>query len=265
MATEPRSEFVLLYELDGVPHERSLVEDRVIIGRAKDCDLCFAFNNEISRLHAMLTLTPEGWLVDDMASRSGTFVNGERVGDARLLRDKDALTIGQVILTLREKRHGTETITVDRKTLDLAAREAAGGRSATVPASPAPLANFYDLIGVGLFEPDVEKIQEAAKRRMVELRADADPAVRAQRRAEIDAIATGLAAVSHPQRRQAFDSELAQRLGIDVEVRGGRVVEIAGARAGLLTAGIALIGLAIILLWFLMPWLRTLWAPVGDN
>jgi pSer/pThr/pTyr-binding forkhead associated (FHA) protein len=274
MTSQPQSEFVLLYELDGVPHERALVEDRVIIGRAKDCDLCFAFNNEISRLHAMLSLTPEGWLVDDMASRSGTFVNGERVGDARLLRDKDVLTIGQVGLTLREKKHGTETITVDRKSLDLAS---AGSRpaerfSATADRSlatdetsvPAPPANFYDLIGVPLFEPDLEKIQDAAKRRLSELRAATDPATHAKRRAEIDTIAAGLAAVSHPERRRVYDSELAERLGIDVELQGGRVVEIGGQGAGLLAAGIALVGLAIILLWFLLPWLRALLAPVND-
>ena len=126
------------------------------------------------------------------------------------------------------------------------------------------LPNFYDLIGVALFEPDVETIQQAAKARLSELRSDSTPGYREQRQSEVDAIAAGLAAMSNPQKRRAFDTELAEQLGVEIEVRGGRVVPVGQEGFGQLTVGIAVVGLLLILLWFALPWLRAALAPLFD-
>jgi pSer/pThr/pTyr-binding forkhead associated (FHA) protein len=290
MEPQARSEFVLLYELDGVPHEHVLDEQRVVIGRAKDCNICLAFNSEVSRLHATLTATPDGWVVEDMSSRLGTYVNGEPISEPRRLRDKDVLAIGQVALTLREKKHGTETVSLgsEAKSDFLAAAKARDAAAAALPpasasadapdaqadsarvaepsapAAHSPPANFYELIGVADFEPDLANIQRAAKNRLSELRAGTAPGSHAEQQAQVDAIAAGLAALANPERRRAYDLELAERLGIEVEVRGGRVVPIGQEGFGQLAVGIAIIGVLIVVLWFALPYLRAALAPLFE-
>lgn len=279
---------MLIYELDGVPHEHALSGQRVVIGRAKDCDLCLAFNAEVSRLHATLTATPKGWVVEDMSSRLGTLVNGERIGDPRRLGDRDVLQIGQVAMTLREKKHGSETVSLGSEARGdfLAAADAAappvepdsnGSAAADAPAEEpqpgaresaplhAPPVNFYELVGVDDFEPDLAKIQEAAKSRMRQLRSGSAAGSHAEQQAQVDAIAAGLAAMGSPDKRRAYDLELAERLGIEVEVRGERVVPVGSEGIGQLTVGLVILGAVIIVLWLGLPYLRAALGPLLEG
>lgn len=52
--------------------------DRFTIGRDATCDLAIA-DMTVSRQHAQLERTPEGWLLSDLESTNGTRVNGWRV------------------------------------------------------------------------------------------------------------------------------------------------------------------------------------------
>lgn len=67
---------------------------------------------EVSSLHAELEPVGEDWVVvDDGLSRNGTFVNGERVGGRRRLRDGDALRFGRSIAVFRSPAAGVaETV-----------------------------------------------------------------------------------------------------------------------------------------------------------
>jgi hypothetical protein len=62
-----------------------------VIGRDPASDLVVD-GNDVSRAHAMLTLDPDGWTVNDK-SRNGTFVNGERIASVRL-NDGDVVRFG---------------------------------------------------------------------------------------------------------------------------------------------------------------------------
>jgi pSer/pThr/pTyr-binding forkhead associated (FHA) protein len=62
------------------------------IGRAGDCDYVVD-EPTVSRHHALLRRTPEGWAVYDTGSTNGTLVNGWRIDEAAL-RPGDELTIG---------------------------------------------------------------------------------------------------------------------------------------------------------------------------
>lgn len=278
MEPQAGSEFVLIYELDEVPHEHVLSEQRVVIGRAKDCNICLAFNAEVSRLHATLTATPEGWVVEDMSSRLGTYVNGDPISGPRRLGDRDVLTVGQVTLTLREKKHGTETVSLGSEAQGdfLAAaktRDAVPNARSDNPREAEPAAseaaslpvNVYELIGVPDFEPDMAKIQVAAKRQLGELRAGTVAASHAEQQAQLDAIAAGMAALASPEKKRVYDLELAEQLGIEVEVRGGRVVPIGQEGLGQLAIGIACLGLLIVVLWLGLPYLRAALAPLLEG
>lgn len=69
------------------------------IGRADDCD--FVLDEPmVSRHHAVLRRTPEGWAIRDSGSTNGTRVNGWRVEEAAL-RVGDELTLGPSRFVIR--------------------------------------------------------------------------------------------------------------------------------------------------------------------
>jgi ABC-type multidrug transport system ATPase subunit/pSer/pThr/pTyr-binding forkhead associated (FHA) protein len=51
---------------------------RWVIGRAPECDLVLP-EAEVSSRHCCLTHTPQGWVLEDLGSSNGTFVNGTRL------------------------------------------------------------------------------------------------------------------------------------------------------------------------------------------
>ena len=63
------------------------------LGRQGDNDLVL-LDNRISRRHAQILQTPEGFRIEDCGSRHGTFVNGDRVDDTRLLKGRDQISLG---------------------------------------------------------------------------------------------------------------------------------------------------------------------------
>src|SRR5262245_34045170 len=54
--------------------------ERVRIGRAADCEVRVSpADTIVSSHHAVVTLTPRGYVIQDLASRNGTMVNGQAV------------------------------------------------------------------------------------------------------------------------------------------------------------------------------------------
>jgi FHA domain-containing protein/uncharacterized protein DUF1707 len=85
------------YEELRLPDATRRVE--LTIGRAGDCDFVLD-EPTVSRHHALLRRTPEGWAVYDTGSTNGTRVNGWRIEEATL-RAGDELTIGLHRFVLR--------------------------------------------------------------------------------------------------------------------------------------------------------------------
>ncbi len=77
-----------------------LLDAECIIGRKATKEVAFAVDDgSISSKHAKLTRTTDGFLIEDLGSRNGTFVNGEKVTEKRLLVDGDLIRLGKVIMT----------------------------------------------------------------------------------------------------------------------------------------------------------------------
>ena len=65
---------------------------RMVIGRHRSCDLLIS-GDTVSRRHAELFFREGGWVLVDLDSTNGTFINGERVGRTHLLPG-DCIALG---------------------------------------------------------------------------------------------------------------------------------------------------------------------------
>lgn len=87
-----------------------LAANPVRIGRDPECDLVLPGDGTVSRWHATLSLTDQGWLLTDEGSRNGSFVNGRRMTEALLVTPLDRILVGPYVLVLRELDELNETI-----------------------------------------------------------------------------------------------------------------------------------------------------------
>lgn len=92
-----------------------LNQERFLIGRGDDCDLIVQ-DRQVSRHHARIRNTEEGYLLEDLGSKNGTHVNGSLLSEPALLQDGDEI---QVALAIKLTFIGTEA------TLPLSFTEAA--------------------------------------------------------------------------------------------------------------------------------------------
>lgn len=77
------------------------------VGRVAGNDIVLD-DDRVSRIHAILERRGGGWCVRDLASRNGTFVNGEQIVTERALHDRDEIRMGASVLLYRADRHGAE-------------------------------------------------------------------------------------------------------------------------------------------------------------
>ncbi len=82
------------------------------VGRLSTSDLALHWDGQVSRVHARLERSGEGWtVVDDGLSSNGTFVNGERLRGRRPLSDGDALQFGATTVTYRSPQTDEQVAT----------------------------------------------------------------------------------------------------------------------------------------------------------
>jgi hypothetical protein len=84
-------------------HDLELSPGEFMIGRSASCQLSLD-DPLVSRNHARLLVTPEAVVVEDLGSRNGIRVNGDRVTGTRELSHGDVLNVGSQKLTLLIKR-----------------------------------------------------------------------------------------------------------------------------------------------------------------
>ncbi|HEX5420449.1 MAG TPA: FHA domain-containing protein, partial [Gammaproteobacteria bacterium] len=73
--------------------EVTLDRPRLVLGRDEACDITFE-SAYLSRYQSLFMETSSGWLLIDLNSTNGSFVNGRRVRE-HALRDGDLIAIGQ--------------------------------------------------------------------------------------------------------------------------------------------------------------------------
>jgi pSer/pThr/pTyr-binding forkhead associated (FHA) protein len=85
----------------------------VVIGR--ECSNDIAIERELlSRRHAKLSLVEGSWLLEDMGSTNGTFVNNRKINQPTQVKVGDVLKFGQSAFYLQSNADGAQTIVAAR-------------------------------------------------------------------------------------------------------------------------------------------------------
>jgi hypothetical protein len=85
---------MLIIENGQLAGQRWLVDsDVVIIGREMGLADLLLPERQVSRRHAKIERTPEGFMLSDLDSKNGTFLNGREVKDPQRLQDGDEIQI----------------------------------------------------------------------------------------------------------------------------------------------------------------------------
>ena len=91
--TDPiQSQPVLVGQGGSLNGYRWYIAGEITIGRTGACEITIP-NQQVSRKHARIFLSPEGPALEDLSSKNGTFHNGKPVADITNLEDGDIIQI----------------------------------------------------------------------------------------------------------------------------------------------------------------------------
>ncbi len=84
------------------PISHPLVNREVTIGRSADADIVIALNS-VSRIHARICPNDEEFVIEDLNSTNGTYVNGVRISRC-VLRHNDLVRIGDATILFSQQK-----------------------------------------------------------------------------------------------------------------------------------------------------------------
>ena len=73
-----------------------LNQEQFLIGRGEDCDLVIQ-DRQVSRHHARIRNTKDGYLLEDLGSKNGTHVNGSLLNEPVILQDGDEIKVALAV------------------------------------------------------------------------------------------------------------------------------------------------------------------------
>lgn len=93
---------LLIHTPDGAVRPLTLERERYTLGRSSANELCYPEDAGLSRQHLALEREGDAWVVKDLGSKNGTFVNGVRITAPYPLGKNDRVTAGHIALDFGE-------------------------------------------------------------------------------------------------------------------------------------------------------------------
>ncbi|MDQ7781296.1 MAG: adenylate/guanylate cyclase domain-containing protein [Desulfomonilaceae bacterium] len=101
---------------DGQEIGQEFLGHQTTVGRHEKCDLCLV-DTMVSRNHCTILREGKGFVVKDLESRNGTWVNGRRIKNRRRLKEGDVIQIGP--FRLRFHPDVSSQVPLHTQTLDM--------------------------------------------------------------------------------------------------------------------------------------------------
>jgi pSer/pThr/pTyr-binding forkhead associated (FHA) protein len=92
---------IAVIESDKLKGKSFDLDDEVIIGRADKCSLVLD-DTYVSQVHARIFKRGDSYMIEDMGSTNGTYLNRRRITAAAELQRGDQVKIGKAVLELRK-------------------------------------------------------------------------------------------------------------------------------------------------------------------
>jgi len=125
------SQFQLIMRTGPTPGATFMLEgDQLNIGRDSTNEITIN-DAEVSRRHARLTFQGGKYVLEDLGSTNGTFVNGQRLAGPRVLKAGEVVSFGEQIVLVFE-------VTTNDPGATMVSPRAAAVPSVSRPASPPP-------------------------------------------------------------------------------------------------------------------------------
>ena len=123
----------------------ALENEHITIGRDASNDISVN-DAEVSRRHARLTFQGGKFVLEDLGSTNGTYVNGQRLTGPRVLKSGEVISLGEQIVFVYESMTADpgETVVSPRKAVSAqpkaksAPPPSPGAYAGSVPAGPSP-------------------------------------------------------------------------------------------------------------------------------
>ncbi|HRJ75300.1 MAG TPA: FHA domain-containing protein, partial [Anaerolineales bacterium] len=102
MAQSSNFKLVLTNEQSSTsPKEFELIKSEMIAGRDESVDIVIP-TPAVSRRHAKFVQEGNGYVIEDLGSSNGTFVNGQKISGRQALKHKDQIRLGQAVTLVYE-------------------------------------------------------------------------------------------------------------------------------------------------------------------
>src|SRR5512139_40365 len=129
------SQFQLIMRSGPTPGAAFTLEgDQLTIGRDSTNEIVIN-DAEVSRKHARLTFQGGKYVLEDLGSTNGTFVNGQRLTSATVLKPGDVVSLGeQIVLMYEGLSVDSGSTVIGRKAVRPAPAPAPAAQAAATPA-----------------------------------------------------------------------------------------------------------------------------------
>src|SRR6516162_4378912 len=87
---------LIIHEGERAGQRWTIQNDVLTIGRGTECDLVLP-ERQVSRQHLKIKLIDDQYIIEDLDSKNGTWVNGQQLKGERPLRDGDEIQIALAV------------------------------------------------------------------------------------------------------------------------------------------------------------------------